>query len=132
MSITVCVPMAPPSALLPNARYRRGGFYPGIAAAAECRMEAKSAALKVLDRVEPIRGEVHLTIHVAYGYRQVTPDLDGTISSVKSMLDGIVDAGLMDDDSKVVKITATQEKLKVTKKSKPTGHTILTIAEAST
>lgn len=128
MTIIVTVPIAPPSDLLPNKRHRRGGLYKGIAAAQDSRAAAKYAAMNVANG-STISGPVHLTIHVAFGYKRVTPDLDGTISAVKPMIDGLADAGLIRDDDQIVKITATQEKLRSTRRERATGYTRLTIEE---
>jgi Holliday junction resolvase RusA-like endonuclease len=125
-AITVTVPMDPPSALLPNKRHRRGGLYPGIAAAQEYRAVAKYAAMPHVNGT-PIAGPVHLTIHAAYGYKRVTPDLDGTISAAKAAIDGLADAGLIYDDDQVAKITATHEKLPARKRECVAGFTVLTV-----
>ena len=125
-SITITVPMDPPSALLPNKRHRRGGLYPGIEAAQESRLAAKYAAMNACNGT-PLTGPVHLIIHAAYGHRRVTPDLDGTISAVKPMIDGLADAGVLEDDDQVQMITATHEKLRGRRNEKPTGYTVLTI-----
>lgn len=127
--LTIVIPMSPPSELFPNRRHRRGGLHPGIKAAEQCRLVAGSAARKVAART-PLTGPVELTIHAGYGYRRVTPDLDATISACKAFLDGVVDAGIMIDDSQVVRIVATHEKLKSNRKARADGFTALTFREA--
>lgn len=127
MTITITVPMAPASEMFPNRRHRRGGLHPGIAASSACREVAKYAAREV--RTATIAGPVELTIHAAYGYKRVKPDLDATISAVKPMVDGVVDAGVLVDDDQIVKITATHEKLRSTRKNQAAGYTVLTIRE---
>lgn len=134
MALTITVPIAPPNALLPNKRHRRGGLYPGIAAATECRETAKYAAMEHVAGA-PIAGPVHLELHVAYGVDPATgrarslPDLDGTISACKGLIDGLVDAGVLYDDDQIQRITASHERLGVTRKERPTGYTIFTITE---
>lgn len=133
-TLTITVPMAPPRALLPNNRLRRGGLYPGIDAAAETREVAKYAAMEHVNG-KPIIGPVHLTIHAAYGVDPASgrarnlPDLDGTISSAKNMIDGLVEAGLIYDDDQVKLLTASHERLPITRKHRPTGYTVFTITE---
>lgn len=125
--ITILIPMAPPSELLPNRRHRRGGFHPGIAAANTSRTLAKYAAMNAATRTHPITGPVSVTIHIGYGHKRLLPDLDGSISATKPFWDGIVDAGLLVDDDQIVKIIATHEKLKGKRGTKPEGFTRMTI-----
>ena len=129
MEVTVTVPMDPPSALLPNKRHRRGGLYPGISAATESREVAKYAAMNDRGQRPTISGPVELEVHAAYGYKRVTPDLDGTLSACKPMIDGLVDAGIIYDDDQVQRLIVTHEKLKTRKHVKPQGYTVFRIRE---
>lgn len=129
MSITITIPIEPSSALFPNNRHRKGGYHPGVSASAECRQTARYAAMANGLHLEPYRGPVHLTIHAAYGYRRTKPDLDATISACKPFIDGIVDAGLLEDDDQVQKITATHEKLHSRGGVKQLGYTVIEIEE---
>lgn len=126
--VIITVPMSPASEMFPNRRHRRGGLYPGIEAAATSRTVAMVAA-RNLSVAATIAGPVELTIHAAYGYKRVTPDLDATISAVKPFVDGIVDAGILADDRQIVRITATHEKLPSSRKIRASGYTELTIRE---
>src|SRR5690606_41748921 len=76
-----------------------------------------------------ISGPVELEVHAAYGYKRVTPDLDGTLSACKPMIDGLVDAGIIYDDDQVQRLIVTHEKLKTRKHVKPTGWTRFVIRE---
>src|SRR5690606_35585291 len=77
VEVTGTVPLDPPSALLPNKRHRGGGLSPGIEAAPESREVAKYAAMNDRGQRPTITGPVELEVHAAYGYKRVTPDLDG-------------------------------------------------------
>lgn len=125
--IEVIIPMEPNNKLFPNNRHRRGGYYPGVAVASECRQTARYAAMASGMHIEPINGDVAITLHAAYGYKRVAPDLDATISACKPFIDGIVDAGVLVDDSQVKKITATHEKIRAKRGSKPQGFTRIQI-----
>lgn len=125
--IEVIIPMEPPSELLPNRQHRRGGHYPGVAATKECRQVARYAAMASGVYIEPFAGPVTLTIHAAYGYKRVTPDLQATISACKAFVDGLADAGIIEDDDQVKKIVATHEKLKGRRGEKPQGYTRIQI-----
>lgn len=134
--VIIRIPIAPPSALLPNKRHRQGGLHPGIEAATNCRDTAKYAAMELAPPT-PFAGPVHLTMHIAYGVDPVSkrarrlPDLDATISAAKSLIDGIVDARILYDDDQVQLITASHERLEVTRTYRPAGFTVMQIEELS-
>ena len=125
--IEVTIPMEPASEMFPNNRHRRGGLYPGIAASKECRQAARYAAMGSGMYIEPYPGPVAVTIHAAYGYRRQKPDLDATISACKPFIDGLVDAGILEDDDQVEKYIATHEKLSGRRGEKPQGYTLIQI-----
>ena len=129
MKIEVTIPLAPDNTLFHNSRSRRGGFYKGVHASQECRATARYAAMASGMHIEPFAGPVAVTIHAAYGYKRVTPDLDATISACKPYLDGIVDAGILVDDDQIQKITATHTKIQGKHGEKPQGYTRIQIEE---
>lgn len=130
----IAIPMDPPSGLLPNRQAKQGSWHRRAELRRTVREVAKYAALERADLI-PIAGPVHLTLHVAYGVDPVTrrarqlPDLDGTIAAAKPMIDGIVDAGILYDDDQVQRMTASHERLGITRKERPTGYTIIEIQE---
>lgn len=138
-TLTVTVPMDPPKALLPNQLTKQGSWHRRAEARQKCRAVAAQAAREATITGYPVSGPVHVTIHAAYGVdvesraqrkpMRRLPDLDGTVAAVKPMIDGLADAGVIEDDDQVVKITATHERLPATKTSRPSGYTILTITE---
>lgn len=123
-TITVEVPLDPPSILLPNAK--RNAHWARInQATQEYRECAKYAALNARPRRwEPLTGPVALHIHVGWGRRRRRIDLDAAGSGAKAALDGLVDAHILTDDDQVAVLHVTQEKT-------PTGDgfTRLTITE---
>jgi Holliday junction resolvase RusA-like endonuclease len=127
--ISIRIPLDPPSALFPNARNRRGGFRPGIAAANDFHYAAYLAAMPYRPET-PIAGEVSVGIYAAYGHGRRLPDLDATVSACKKALDALADAGIIVNDSQITSITVGQEKLRPTKDDpRPAGWTSLTIVE---
>ena len=127
-SVTIRVPIDPPAELLPNRRHRRGGFYPGIEAAATARQMAYHAAIPYATAVT-IDGPVALTVHASYGHGRKVPDLDATLSACKPMIDGIVDTRLLADDRQVTRITVLHSKLAGKRGERPQGWTDITLEE---
>lgn len=132
--LIIRIPMAPPSALLPNQAAKQAHWGTRQAARSECREVARYAAMELAPPT-PFPGPVHLTLHIAYGVDPKTgrarqlPDLDGSISAAKSFIDGIVDARIIYDDDQVQLITASHERLPVTRRHRPTGFTVMQIEE---
>ena len=125
-SVTIRVPIDPPAELLPNRRHRRGGFHPGIEAAATVRQIAFHAALPHATATT-LAGPVALTVHAGYGHGRRVPDLDATLAACKPMIDGIVDTRLIADDRQVARITVLHEKLTGKRGERPQGWTDITL-----
>ena len=96
--ITITVPCAPPSVLLPN--QRRKTHWAKIAKATrELRECARYAALSQMPNDwTPYTGPVVLTLYVGYEKRRRIPDLDASSSACKAAVDGLADAGVIVDD----------------------------------
>lgn len=61
----------------------------------------------VAKQLEPITGPVSVTMHVAYPNRSRTRDAHNLAPTLKPILDGIVDAGvLVDDNDEYVRCTS--------------------------
>lgn len=109
-SVTITVPMCPPSILLPNRK--RNTHWGAISKATyELRQVAKLAALG--DRPhhwKPITGPCILSLHVAYARRRRIPDLDGSAAAAKAVIDGMADAGIIQDDRQFVELRVTHSK----------------------
>lgn len=127
MSIKVTIPIAPESAMMPNQLSKQAHWRKRAKVRKECREIARYAAMSSGHHIEPFAGPVELTIHAAYGHKRVTPDLDATIAACKPFFDGLVDAGILADDSQVQKITATHQKLRGKRGEKPQGFTRIEI-----
>ena len=127
MSITVTIPMAPESAMMPNQLSKNGHWSKRAKARRDCREIARYAAMASGMHIEPFAGPVALTIHAGYGHKRVKPDLDATISACKPYIDGLVDAGILVDDNQVQKIIATHEKMRGKRGEKPQGFTRIQI-----
>ena len=56
-------------------------------------------------------------------------NLDATVSACKPFIDGLADAGIIEDDDQMEKIIATHEKLKGKRGEKPQGYTRIQIEE---
>jgi len=111
-TLTVTVPMAPPSKLFPNQASKQGHWSTRSRLRAECREVAYFAARSSVPLdTAPITGPVELTLHIGYPSKRRLPDLDASISGAKALLDGVVDAGILADDDQVARIIATHEKL---------------------
>jgi len=93
--VTFEIPFAPPKELSPNARVH---WAVKARKAAEMRESGHSSALMTDDeghRLIPMkRGKITFTFYKA-GY----PDEDNLSASMKSWVDGLVDGGLLPDDS---------------------------------
>jgi Holliday junction resolvase RusA-like endonuclease len=127
--ISIRIPLDPPAALFPNARNRRGGFHPGISAAADFHSVA-TFAMREHAPDTPITGPVSLGIYAAYGHGRRIPDLDATVSACKKALDALMTAGIILDDRQITSITVGHEKLRPTKDDpRPAGWTELRIVE---
>jgi hypothetical protein len=119
-TLTITIPMAPPSALSPNQRSKRGGHWQREGAVRELRFAAYAAAGDWLyDHpgsvmnvpVHPYRVRVHE--HVIWPKSKGTlPDPDAIATYCKAALDGIVDAGIIAGDSHnhIASVTTSQEK----------------------
>ena len=127
MSITVTIPMAPESAMMPNQLSKNGHWSKRAKARRDCREIARYAAMASDMNIEPYAGPVHVVIFASYGYKRVKPDLDATISACKPYIDGLVDAGILVDDNQVQKIIATHEKMRGKRGEKPQGFTRIQI-----
>lgn len=125
--IEVVIPMAPESAMMPNQLSKQGHWGKRAKVRKECREIARYAAMASGMHIEPYSGPVAITIHAAYGYARVTPDLDASIAAAKPFFDGLVDAGILVDDKQIQKITATHEKLRGKRGEKPQGFTRMQI-----
>lgn len=126
--VTVRIPMAPDRLLFPN----KQGKSLHWATRSKHRKISREAACKAASRLNlpTISLPVIITIHARYGSRRRLPDLDASISACKPMIDGLVEAGLLQDDRQMVKITATHEKVTKADDAALTGETIITIEEA--
>ena len=125
--IEVVIPMAPESAMMPNQLSKNAHWGKRAKVRKECREIARYAAMASGLHMEPYSGPVAITIHAAYGYKRVTPDLDATISACKPFIDGLVDAGILVDDNQVTRYVATHEKLRGKRGEKPQGFTRIQI-----
>lgn len=125
--VTIVVPMVPPATLLPNNR-RKGSFW---TQAKDTDMLRGCASL-VSRQIDPIEPPVHVTYRVEwpsdrYRGKSRMPDTDGLATACKAILDGLVDAGVLEDDNAdvVTMVSATQ-----TKKTRA-GVTVVTITSAA-
>ncbi len=108
-TLTVTVPEAPPSGLMPNQASKQAGWYKRSELRREAREVAKYAALGARPSDwRTITGPVRLDIFVGWpkGRR---PDLDAAVSSCKAHQDGLADAGIIADDKQIIEIRATHE-----------------------
>lgn len=105
--ITITIPAAPPSKLFPNQASKQAHW----STRARLRKEYREIAFYAARGAAQITGPVSLDLHVGYPSRRRLPDLDATISGCKSLMDGIVDAGVLEDDDQIVRITATHERV---------------------
>lgn len=103
-SITITIPCAPPSTLLPNQKRKK--HWGTIAKATrELRECAKYAAREQMPNDwTPYTGPVVLTLYVGYGRRRRIPDLDASAHACKGIIDGLTDAGVMVDDEIVKRL----------------------------
>lgn len=123
--LTITVPSAPVSGLMPNQESKRGTWH----RRAELRREAREIAMYSALNARPqdwqtITGPVALTIHVAWpkGRR---PDLETVVSASKPFTDGLADAGILADDKQITEIHATH-----TYGATEPGYTVFTITES--
>jgi len=121
--LTIVVPMAPVSALMPN-RYKGK---PWQAYAKELKEYRETTAYSALSarpsNWRTITGPIELFIHVGWP-RGRRPDLETVVSATKGSIDGLADAGIFADDSQLAVLHATHEY----GQPKP-GYTRFTIVE---
>lgn len=126
--ISIRIPLDPPSVLLPNGR-RSAHWTRQHEATAMYRMASKLAMMDYAPDT-PITGPVSLVIYVAWGHGRRTPDLDAIPTATKGACDALADAGMIEDDRQIVKLSVSQEKLRPTKDDpRPAGWTELCIVE---
>ena len=97
MSIRIEIPMLPRPELNPNARvspFKRAG------AAAELRKAAWAVAYNANPAHDVMFEKATIKVTLVYPSHQVTPDPDNLMSMLKPMLDGIVDAKIIPNDTK--------------------------------
>lgn len=120
--VQIVIPVAPPSSLSPNAR-RRGNVWEQREATRVMREEAYYAARTIETRWTG--GKVHIHEHVIWPKsKRNLPDPDSVASLCKPILDGIIDAGILPDDSDKYVATVTQSQERGTE---TTGQTIISI-----
>lgn len=85
----------PPRALSPNAR---GHWAKKAAAAAEFRRESFLKARSALVCSRPRWREVTIDVRAYYATPTRTHDPDNLLASCKAAIDGLTDAGLLEDD----------------------------------
>lgn len=106
MSVTVTIPAAPPSKLLPNQASKQVHW--GVRA--RLRREYRDIACYAARGAPPVRGPVEMALHVVYASPRRLPDLEATIYGCKALTDGVVDAGVLADDNQIARIVATHER----------------------
>lgn len=122
--VTVEIPMAPEKDLIPNQHRKQAHWSTQSRARKFFRNEAAwQASLTLPHNWQPITGPVTLDIFVHWPKRR-RPDLDAVVSSCKSAIDGLADAGVVADDKQIKKLTATHDY-----GAKVPGLTRLTIRE---
>jgi hypothetical protein len=97
MSIRLEIPMLPRSELNPNARvspFKRAG------AAAELRKAAWAIAYNANPAHEVMFQKAVIKVTLVYKNHQVKPDPDNAIAMLKPALDGIVDAKILENDTR--------------------------------
>lgn len=99
----ITVPIVPPATLLPNMRRRGKGGASHWTQAADTAMVRQAAKMASRDAT-PITGPVSVTYEIhwpedRYKGKHRMPDTDSLPTACKAILDGIVDAGILPDDS---------------------------------
>lgn len=138
-SLTVAVPATPPSLLLPNRRatFTQRGARAFRATSAKLRETARLAGVDALHRhgltapAFPDNATVTVTIRwekvrsprYPNGRYRTPPDNEALSILNKGVIDGLVDAGILADDRKLI-LTYRQEN-----DPDGTGETVVTIAE---
>ena len=108
-SLTVTIPAAPAKELMPNQQTKQGHWSARSKARKAFRAEAMwQAGLCLPHDWQPLTGPVALDIYVHWPKRR-RPDLDAVVSSVKSAIDGLADAGIFADDRQIIEIRATHD-----------------------
>jgi hypothetical protein len=127
----VIVPGCPDRILAPN---RRAHGREKAAATLQHRRDACFASVEAyMDGSHSVEGVVSLPLftgpvsvaaHVRWAKGERVHDLDSCAVMVKPAIDGLVDAGIMANDSQMCLLTISQEPWRV---SKTTGEVVLTI-----
>lgn len=122
LTITVVVPGSPDRILAPN---RRAHGYAKAAATAQHRGDAKYAAMHYIHgsgiRNLPFTGPVSVLASIEWGAGERRKDLDSCAVMVKPYIDGLVDAGVLINDS--------QMKLLSVQQGRGIGSVILTVTQ---
>lgn len=114
-SLTVVVPIAPPSELLPNAA-RRTDYRRKASLSRPLRDLAKWAAIEAALPIRSINGgpiflgPVRMRVTVFWGKGRQRPDVSGLGHAVKAMEDGLTDALIWTDDRQVVEACYRQSR----------------------
>lgn len=106
-AVTVTIPTAPPSKLFPNQQTKQGSWH----LRSRLRKEYREIAYYAARGMVSIAGPVEMRLHVAYVAPRRLPDLEATIYGCKALTDGVVDAGVLEDDDQIRCIIATHERL---------------------
>lgn len=108
-TLTITIPAVPDSRLFPNAA-RRTHYMTKSGISRELREVARYAALEQ----GSISGKVNVHYHIQWPKGRTRPDLDAIPVACKAALDGLVDAGVIDNDgpNTIVRLSASQEKVK--------------------
>lgn len=114
--VVITVPMVPPSTLLPNSRRRGKGGSSFWQQAKDTDMLRGAAGLACIG-VQPVPTPVRVIYDVhwpadRYKGKSRMPDTDALPTACKAILDGLVDRGIIPDDSPehVVFVGASQTK----------------------
>jgi len=122
--VVVIVPNSPDRCLAPNARVHG---YGKADATARHRRDA-AWATRAVHRGAPFSGPVQVAVHVRWGPGERIHDLDSCAVMTKPYIDGLVDGGLMTNDSQMTRLVVSQEAHRV---SKTTGDVVVAVEAIS-
>jgi hypothetical protein len=97
----------PPAGLGPNARLHRFARSRLIKAAREAGLLAGRDAMRGEFGPFPVRGACEIVFEFRLGTRH-RRDLDNLVGGMKAYLDGLVDSGLLADDSEATRLVASK------------------------
>ena len=109
--VVITVPGSPDRILAPN---RRAHGLAKAEATRQHRRDAKWSAVAAMSNLPlPLHefvGPVHVSALVRWAKGERSKDLDSVAVCVKPYIDGLCDAGLMDNDSQMKRLTVQQER----------------------